>query len=675
MSAERMFQSVEPQHARDGGEKPRPIPTRRGHLPQFSFQGPGVQRQALAGHVLFHGVVAQHFSGRLGQEVAQGEIFQPARHGVPIRRVAQGKDLGLEGVHLLGRIFRFPFAPQQHPVHLAVEFIHEGRPPGVPRPGPRSPGIGHGQKVEEPKLGAASDLHGAPDDGFFIAQVPLQGRIGKNEVMPNEEFQQGFFYRIQPQAVGDGAAHFRPAHRMVLALPLAHIVQERRQIEDPPVRKVVKEMPTVHLRVQGRDTLFQPVHFPDGPQQMFVHGVEVIDVVLDPVADGRQFRDEGLEEARFHHDSKDGKGPGGVQEDVEEPGHRNRIGSGGVAHRPQVFPDDPPRLVVETGAALGRFPKQGHELLGAVADPFRFHEGQMVVLQEKRPRKNGLAPPKPARLLRFVAQAVQEKPGDAADAGRMAVIEVHEGFHGAAFRAVQKTQSFCEDFLIRHEEPVLALAAQVVELQPHAPQEILRLFQPEGLFGGKPARVREGRNRRRPEEDDADPADGVDVPKTPDAFLEVRFQKIAAFAVAAVAALSIVAQVFQKPGALASCEFPDETVAPPAVKVRIAAGRSRFHVGGLDAEVLAHELLQILGGGDHVAHFEPGVPQGGDHPTDGGFQGWRKPPLVEEDQVQVGSEAQLPAAESATAAAHQPSPADPASAVMSRRSSSRSRSA
>jgi hypothetical protein len=94
-----------------------------------------------------------------------------------------------------------------------------------------------------------------------------------------------------------------------------------------------------------------------------------------------------------------------------------------------------------------------------------------------------------------------------------------------------------ELFLVVEQQPVFAASGEMVQADAHMLQEALQLAQFGGFFVGDqavPGQVAPvGAHARRA----ADPADDLEVPKAPRAFLAVRLQRIGGFVVAGVALL------------------------------------------------------------------------------------------------------------------------------------------
>ena len=207
----------------------------------------------------------------------------------------------------------------------------------------------------------------------------------------HQGFEQIHFLRVQAQPGTDLSRHNGAARGMILALALAQIMNEGGQKQHARVFHLSE-----NLRKSQADRLIiltqtHPMQFADRSQQVFIDRVQMIDVVLHAVTHRREFRNENLQEAGFHHRFEHAEAVLRILQEVEELADHFRVFTPAEVEMGQVGANDPAGMVMEMGAGLGGLPEKQHERSRAAGDQFRFQELQAVVFQQQRSFQN--APP------------------------------------------------------------------------------------------------------------------------------------------------------------------------------------------------------------------------------------------------------------------------------------------
>jgi hypothetical protein len=190
------------------------------------------------------------------------------------------------------------------------------------------------------------------------------------------------------------------------------------------------------------------------------------------------------------------------------------------------------------------------------------------------------------------------------------VILLHEYFGGAPGFGGIEAKAPGELFLVVEQQAVFAASGEMVQADAHMLQEALQLAQFGGFFVGDqavPGQVAPvGANARRA----ADPADDLQVPKPPGAFLAVRLQRIGGFVVAGVALLLLEPLGLEE---LSGIENAPKADVKPVVELYIAEDTAGFQQVGHHRYVERGFLEAGLDGAYAVPDVEANVPDQANH--------------------------------------------------------------
>ncbi len=410
---------------------------------------------------------------------------------------------------------------------VEIEPLHQRQSPTVPGLGAGGHRVGHRQKIEHLEGLDVVDPAGAEERGLLVLDVPAGRGLGQKEVLPDQEadgLHKGrriaLFREDRPD---DGNPFFRMASA---GLPLAHVVEEGGPEERPGVGQAGENLPA-----EGPESgvVWRPegFHRPDGPDGVGVHGKEVVVVVLNPVIDGRELRDEPAEKAGVHHIAQDVVIGVGRREDSLEGRHRRNRLSEAVVHQLGHVPDQPPGLGAQRNPQPGGGLENPHEDLRGLGHRLGGGKPEHPPghLQPRRPDisfHRRIIPPGPPEAFQLV------------DKDRVLLlhslhpdVEVpEEPLHRllAVFGPVAEMLGHL--LLIVEMELIHLPSGQIVEVASDVPDKVEGLGHLPLLGVGEVAVILEVPELPDVRGDPAHPEHGVVVPEPALAFLEVRLEEI-----------------------------------------------------------------------------------------------------------------------------------------------------
>ena len=299
---------------------------------------------------------------RLRKQVAKREPVQPLTHFFPFQSVTrQVEDFFLDLLGTLLQVLTLPIAPKQHPVDFVVELFQQRGLPGAPGPRTGRQGIRHRQQEEHFQAFPVAGGDRTVQNRLFIHEVAFEGGFSKDEMVFHQKAEQSRLLEIETKAPRYLLHQRNPPKRVVFTLPLAEIVDQSRQVEDAPMLQGREKAAQAHSAQPLVFVVLHPMQLADGAQQVLVHGIEVVHIVLDAKAHRNEFRQKSFQKPRFQHHLKHGKGPFRVQQNIEKPLNDLRVLPGRFGESPEILANNPTRLMMEMGIHLRRLPEELHE--------------------------------------------------------------------------------------------------------------------------------------------------------------------------------------------------------------------------------------------------------------------------------------------------------------------------
>ena len=121
----------------------------------------------------------------------------------------------------------------------------------------------------------------------------------------------------------------------------------------------------------------------DSPEEVLVHRVEVINIVLHPEAHGHEFRDKNIQEPRFQHNLEHRKGFLRIEQNIKELPDYLGVLPSRLGESPKILANNAAGLMMEVGIRLGRLPEKLHEQPRVFPDPFGLQEMEMAAIEQK----------------------------------------------------------------------------------------------------------------------------------------------------------------------------------------------------------------------------------------------------------------------------------------------------
>ena len=164
----------------------------------------------------------------------------------------------------------------------------------------------------------------------------------------------------------------------------------------------------------------------------------------------------------------------------------------------------------------------------------------------------------------------------------MTVVEAHEPLHSQTLLTVRITQTPSDQLLLRKQQLVLAATRELVHLKPYTPQEIIRLFKPEGLLTRQPVVLQHGIEVGILEKDCSCPTDDLQIPQPPNPFLDMRFKQVGRFTVLLEPFLTVLYKILKKSPAPLGAKAFQEGFAPGVIEALVTGDETRFQMAGKD---------------------------------------------------------------------------------------------
>ena len=380
----------------------------------------------------------------------------------------------------------------------------------------------------------------------------------------------------------------------------------------------------------------------DGPQQVLVHGVQVVFVVLNPVGDELKLRDQRHQQARGQHVVEGASGRGRREQDALEAPHGLRCRAKGRVHQVGELPHQTLRLGAQRRLEYHAFFEDADEQFGALQDRLRAREVQQPPVDDLDSLHRALgcrgAPP---LVFVFKAELVQQHEVLVFDRIHPGVEIAQEALHRLLAGFLPVPEPLGELDLVFEVQLVGLPAAEMMQVVADVPHEIQGL--PEGLvFGvGEQPQVLEIPGLAQVVFEACDPDHRMVVPQPALALLEVRFQQIRGVPVVGVAAVGVGHQLFENAAGVFADDFFAELRHQLGEQHRHAADETGVQDGGQNVQVLGGQGQALLEGAGGVADVHPDIPERVDHLPDQAFGLGRDALAEEKQQVDVGVEALL----------------------------------
>ena len=363
-----------------------------------------------------------------------------------------------------------------------------------------------------------------------VVDIALERGFAHQQVMAHEPGDGLRFLIRQPQPGTETERDLRADFRMIPAPSLGDVVKQQPEIERPARFDLLHGLAGErHLVIE--EPQFDPVEDAEGEDGVFVHGIDVIHVVLHLGDDAAEIGNEPAEHTGFVHAPEHEFGVVGRRQDF----HEQPVGLGVV---PEIVVDQP-EIARDQAQRLG----MDVELM-ALGDVEQPYEVDRVI------GEGGVAfhrDPVPAHPEPFDVAFAQSQPGQgekgfapvlflqrgAEDAGQvphlLGVKEVvfHEALDPAGAGVIGIAHEAAELFLQIEGQPVLGAPGDIVKVAAHRPQEVLGLGEAGGLLGRQHAELDHLADLVHPVEIFGDPEQGVQVAQASLAFLDVGLEHIA----------------------------------------------------------------------------------------------------------------------------------------------------
>ena len=158
---------------------------------------------------------------------------------------------------------------------LVVQFPQQGPLPFGPRIGRNSRQVGVRNQVERPQPFLVGEQTGELGDHLVVVEIAPPRNHHHVLVVLHEEAQHGSFLLVQPHPLAQFLGHLNAACDVVVALPLAHIVQEHREKQQIAARTLGEDIRHAPLLLTECFQIFQR------NQRVLINRVDVVNVVLD----------------------------------------------------------------------------------------------------------------------------------------------------------------------------------------------------------------------------------------------------------------------------------------------------------------------------------------------------------------------------------------------------------
>jgi len=199
----------------------------------------------------------------------------------------------------------------------------------------------------------------------------------------DQKCQERPFLGIEGKPLPHHLHQWHPAKGVIAALTLPNIMQQSGKVEDAPMVEPRKEAAQPQAAQPRVLILFQAVQPAHGSQEVLVHRVEMIHIVLHSKAHRHEFRQKGLQEARFQHHLQHPKSLTGVQQDVEKLPDHGGVSSGRLVESTEVVANDTAGLMMKVRIRLGRLPEELHQQARLLVQQAGLEEMEMAPIKEE----------------------------------------------------------------------------------------------------------------------------------------------------------------------------------------------------------------------------------------------------------------------------------------------------
>ena len=444
------------------------------------------------------------------------------------------------------------------------------------------------------------------------------------------------------EALQNGRGHAGPGHGVFLGrIGFADVVEQAHGQEQTFVSHFLED-----TGVQGGEMSLpgatETVEDLDAADAVFVHGKEMVMIVLDLVLHRGEFRDELLQKAADQHDVEHVEFPQGQGHDLFE--HLHVVGVFPAAFVQQVaeFPDDPVGLDGQGNAGAAALHKDLEQQLGLLEDDHGVGKVQPPFFDFQARDPGGAGRGQGFAFDATVGEDVLK--GDLVELFEefhVGVQFAQKGFHvgDIGFAGRRKSHEIGHVGLVLEMEGVALAAGDVVEPVSGLPDIGQGFFQGPVLKMGEESVVFQVPPFLDLGFDFGVPEQGVVVPQAAEAGFEIRGHQVGGVAEILQPAVAVVKEIGQGLAELLAGQGVAEGFGELGIDQGGPADEPGVQNGGENVETFKGHLQAFVDVANGIAHLKPGVPQGVEQFLDKGFHLGRDGLFKKDEQVNVRMDA------------------------------------